>query len=182
MKRDFLEGLGITDKDIIDKVMSENGKDIESAKSVNAETAKELELLREQLETANKEIESYKDMNIEEIKQKAEDWELKVKDLEETLTATKQEALLDKNLATINTHDTDVLKKMLNIDELIYEEDSIKGLTEQIEALRESKSYLFKQQQEENNDIPGLKSHTIEEGSDTNISDMAATIESVFNN
>ena len=32
MKRDFLEGLGL-EKDVIDKVMAENGKDVEAEKA-----------------------------------------------------------------------------------------------------------------------------------------------------
>lgn len=47
MKRDFIESLGIEDKEVIDKIMAENGNDINKAKG-------ELEAIKTQL--ADKEI------------------------------------------------------------------------------------------------------------------------------
>lgn len=47
MKRDFIESLGIEDKEVIDKIMAENGNDINKAKG-------ELETIKTQL--ADKEI------------------------------------------------------------------------------------------------------------------------------
>ena len=76
MKRDFLKELGLTDEQI-DSIMSENGKDIEKHKR-EAETYKgKLEGIQEQLNKANEEIESYKDMDIEGIKRSAEEWKTK---------------------------------------------------------------------------------------------------------
>ena len=56
MKREFLEGLKL-DADVIDKIMAENGKD------VNREKAKfaDYDDIKGQLETANKTIEKFKD-------------------------------------------------------------------------------------------------------------------------
>jgi len=56
MKREFLEGLKL-DADIIDKIMSENGKDINKEKAKYAD----YDDLKSQLETANKTIEKFKD-------------------------------------------------------------------------------------------------------------------------
>ena len=76
MKRDFLKELGLTDEQI-DSIMSENGKDIEKHKR-DVETYKgKLEGIQEQLNKANEEIESYKDMDIEGIKKSAEEWKTK---------------------------------------------------------------------------------------------------------
>ena len=76
MKRDFLKELGLTDEQI-DSIMSENGKDIEKHKR-DVETYKgKLEGIQEQLNKANEEIESYKDMDIEGIKRSAEEWKTK---------------------------------------------------------------------------------------------------------
>ena len=56
MKRDFLEGLKL-DAEVIDKIMAENGKDVnrEKAKYANYDD------IKTQLETANKTIEKFKD-------------------------------------------------------------------------------------------------------------------------
>lgn len=65
MKREFLQELKL-EKEIIDKIMAENGSDIESAKaSSKTETEnakKETDLLKTQLAEANKLVKSYKDM------------------------------------------------------------------------------------------------------------------------
>lgn len=56
MKRDFLEGLGI-ETEVIDKIMKENGKDIESVKAKFADYDDH----KQQLETANATLEKFKD-------------------------------------------------------------------------------------------------------------------------
>lgn len=56
MKRDFLESLGI-ETEAIDKIMKENGKDIESVKAKFAD----YDDLKQQLEKANATIEGWKD-------------------------------------------------------------------------------------------------------------------------
>lgn len=56
MKRDFLESLGIA-SEAIDKIMAENGKDIEGAKAKFAD----YDELKKQLETANATLEKFKD-------------------------------------------------------------------------------------------------------------------------
>ena len=56
MKRDFLEGLKL-DADVIDKIMAENGKDVNREKAKYAD----YENIKSQLEAANKTIEKFKD-------------------------------------------------------------------------------------------------------------------------
>src|SRR5574344_975585 len=56
MKRDFLEGLKL-EAEVIDKIMKENGKDIESAKAKFAD----YDDIKQQLETANATMEKFKD-------------------------------------------------------------------------------------------------------------------------
>lgn len=56
MKRDFLEGLKL-DAEVIDKIMAENGKDVNREKAKYAD----YDDIKTQLETANKTIEKFKD-------------------------------------------------------------------------------------------------------------------------
>lgn len=72
MKRDFLESLGI-ETEVIDKIMKENGKDIESLKAKFAD----YDDLKTQLETANATLEKFKDYDqtkaeVEKYKTEAE--------------------------------------------------------------------------------------------------------------
>ena len=79
MKKEDLLEQGLTE-DQVSYVMAENGRDIERVKTklTAAETARDE--YKEQLETANTTIQSYKDMDIEGIKQSASDWEKKYND------------------------------------------------------------------------------------------------------
>ena len=74
MKRDFLEALGI-EKDVIDKIMAENGKDINAAKGEFATLQQELESTKEQLKTANGTIEGFGD--VEAIKAQVAEYRTK---------------------------------------------------------------------------------------------------------
>lgn len=79
MKKEDLLAQGLTEEQV-SYVMAENGRDIERVKTklTTAETARDE--YKEQLEAANTTIQSYKDMDIEGIKQSASDWEKKYND------------------------------------------------------------------------------------------------------
>ena len=82
MKREYLKALDIgggarLSDEIIEQIMSEQGKhDGELQATITALTT-ERDGLKTQLSDANTEIQSYKDMDIEGIKQSAADWETK---------------------------------------------------------------------------------------------------------
>lgn len=83
MKREFLKTLGLEDE-AIDKIMTENGKDLEKAKSTTEKVNQELEKIKSELEAnkqtldeANAQIEKFKEMDIEGIKRSADEWKAK---------------------------------------------------------------------------------------------------------
>jgi hypothetical protein len=106
MKREFLKSLGIeglTDE-AIDKIMAENGKDLEKSKQATEKVTQEKENLKEELKSkdelisnANAEIEKYKGMDIEGIKKSAEEWEGKYKTFE--TKAVEDKKAFEKQLA-----------------------------------------------------------------------------------
>ena len=69
MKREFLKELGLAD-DVINQIMAENGKDINSAKGDSEKNSAELEQLKADLKKANEFIETHKDYD--QIKADAE--------------------------------------------------------------------------------------------------------------
>lgn len=97
MKREFLEALDLGDgvklsKEIVDKILDENSRDIGTHKNTIEQLTTERDGLKTQLDTATNEIKSYKDMDVEGIKAKAAEWEGKyntdTKALKEQLDAT----------------------------------------------------------------------------------------------
>lgn len=105
MKREFLEGLDLGDgvklpKSAVDAIMAENGKDIEAQKSTITTLTTERDGLRTQLDEANQSIQSYKDMDIDGVKQSVKDWETKynadTQKLKDDLAAVKYGHAVEK--------------------------------------------------------------------------------------
>lgn len=81
MKRKFLEDLGL-EKEVIDKIMNENGADIEAEKAKTTEVNTKLEDATKQLEEANNTIKDLKKNNLdnEELQKKVTDYEKQIEE------------------------------------------------------------------------------------------------------
>lgn len=179
MKREFLKELGVAD-DVIDKVMAENGKDIQAEQSKLSEKDKEIDLINNQLKEANKTIKSYKDMDIENIQKSASEWESKAKTLEKEKTSLKNDYALKSALEKSGSIDTDLLSKIINKDDLKFQEDGkIIGLDEQIASIKENKAYLFKA--DESQADTRFESHVPPQSNSESKSIMETQINSIFN-
>ena len=102
MKTEFLKELGL-EQSVIDKIMAENGKDVESHKQrFDVEKAR-ADGLQTQLAEANKQIESFKGMDIDGIKKNADDYKAKYeaaeKKAKEDLDALRFDHALDSALS-----------------------------------------------------------------------------------
>lgn len=86
--REFLKGLELEDE-TINTIMAEHGKLVTKDKE-------EITNLKQQVEDANKEIQSYKDMDIDSIQKSAKDWESKFKELEEQQKAEKEKSIREE--------------------------------------------------------------------------------------
>lgn len=98
MKRDYLKGLKIKTEDgkeinlsdeIIDSIIAENGKDIETTKA-KLDKTQEIENLRNQLETVNSKVEKFDGMNIEEIQKQLETLKIEKSEFEIKSKADKE--------------------------------------------------------------------------------------------
>ena len=62
MKTEFLKGLGL-ERDVIDKIMAENGKDIAAEKAKTTKVEGERDNFKDQLATATESLEKFKDVD-----------------------------------------------------------------------------------------------------------------------
>lgn len=147
MKREFLENLGL-EKETIDKIMDENGKDIQREKSNTDQEKTKNDLLDKQLKEATKTIKSYKDMDIDAIKKSAEDWEEKAKGYKKEMEDYKHEVSLKEAVGKYGVKDIDLMVKLLNQDDLKFKDGEVLGLDEQMKALKEEKDFLFIEEKE----------------------------------
>jgi len=152
MKREDLKALGLTDEQI-DKVMAENGKDIEKHKSA-ADTAKtELDGLKTQLSEANKTIEGFKGQDIEGVKKSADEYKAKFeqaqKDAATQISQLKFDHALEGALTASKAKNVKAVKALLELKDLKLKDDdgSIIGLDDQLKKVKEANAYLFEQEQ-----------------------------------
>lgn len=169
MKREFLEGLNLN-KEAIDAIMAENGKDIEAEKKKTAniqnklDTANtELTTVKEQLESANSTIQSYKDMDIEGIKKSADDWKAKyeedTKKLQADLQAKDYDYAAKDYINQFKFIDDDVKEIVLNkfkAKEFKLEEGKFLGADDFMKDYQEAHKSLFVQEAPEGNPTPQI--------------------------
>lgn len=165
MKREFLQGLEL-DKEAIDQIMAEYGKDINAEKAKYLQLESEKQALETQLNEAKNTIEGFKskDMDVEKITNLAKEWENKYKQAEEQRQADLKANALLAELNTTGTVDVDLLKACVDESALIYKDGTFIGLKEQIAQIKESKPYLFEVKEEK----PRIKGAKFDESSDGN--------------
>ncbi len=150
MERSFLKGLGL-EKDIIDKIMNENGKDIEAEKS-------KITQLQTQLDAANKTIKE-RDTQLETLKnspdnpetlrqqiQKLQDDNKAAKEAhEKEIKELKVSTALEKALSDAKAKNAKAVKALLDLgdDVELADDGTIKGLDDKIKGLKKSDAYLF---------------------------------------
>lgn len=156
MKRDFLKGLGLDDS-IIDQIMDENGKDIQREKNavnkVNQDLEKykaENEGLKTQLNEANTQIQSFKEMDIDGIKASAEEWKTKyetdTKALNEKIAAKDYDYAIKDFMSNYKFIDDDVKETVINkfkAKEFKLEEGKFLGGEDFMKEYKENHKSLF---------------------------------------
>lgn len=149
MKREFLKGLGLEDT-VIDQIMDENGKDINKANEKVKTLEAEVNNTKELLTNANKEIDSYKSMDIEAIKKSAEDYKTKYetaeKDYQAKISQMEYDNKLGKYVDGLNLKN-DIYKKevisRIKEKELKFDGDTLLGGEELVKGFKEQYAEAF---------------------------------------
>ncbi|MCI9092722.1 MAG: scaffolding protein [Coprobacillus sp.] len=150
MKTAFLKGLGL-EKEVIDEIMAENGRDIEAEKA----KAKDLQ---NQLDTANNTIKE-RDTQLEQLKNSPDNPETLKQQIQQLQDDNKKAAdkhekemhqlkvsnALEKALSNAKAKNTKAVQALLELgdDVELNEDGTIKGLDDKIKALKKSDGYLF---------------------------------------
>ena len=162
MKRKFLEDLGL-EKEAIDKVMTENGNDVNAAKADYDSLKQQLDAANIQTQERDTQLEQLKNSTgyVEAMKQQIitlqaenlaakEKYEADLKDLK--LSAAIKMALGD------NAQDMDLVAGLFDKTKLILSEDgTVTGLEDQLKALKKEKAFLFKEEKAPQQQIKGGK-------------------------
>lgn len=151
MKRKFLEDLGL-EKEDIDSIMAENGKDVEKAKA-------DYEDVKAQLETANATITDLKKNNVdnEKLQNKVTEYETEIAKLKDEAAKKEFNYRLEDALKGSKAKNLKALKALLDMDKVKLEGDKFTGLEEQLTALKESDAYLFDTEEQQPPQLGGFK-------------------------
>jgi uncharacterized coiled-coil DUF342 family protein len=103
MTTESLNSIGVTDKELQQKLFAEYGKGIEAfKKSVTALTT-ERDGLKDQLTQANKQIEAFKALDVEGVKKAADEWKTKYEEAQKEADRQLMEVKFDAALSAALT-------------------------------------------------------------------------------
>lgn len=154
MKREDLEKIGLSEEQVnaVMKLKSVAIDEIDTLNNRVAQLTEDKENLQKQIDDANKEIQSYKDMDIDSIKKSAEDWKTKYEEMEANQKAEKEKSIrTERTNAFFNdikfaseSAKAGVIAKF-NEKDFKYDEESKKflGATEWLNDLKEKDSGAF---------------------------------------
>lgn len=143
MQRKFLEDLGL-EKEIVDKIMAENGSDIEKTKS-KLET--ERDGYKEQLETAQNALKEFDGVDVNEMKEKISQLtaDMAAKDAEHQARIADMEfnSALDTALTASKARNAKAVKALLDLDKLKTSKNQTEDIKTALEAVKAENDYLF---------------------------------------
>lgn len=146
MKTEFLKGLGL-EQEVIDKIMAENGKDIEKHK-VEAETAKaSVTQLTTQLTERDTQLEALKKVDAEGLQAKITELQAAnteaQKKHEADIKAERLNFALESRLIKEGAVNTKAVRALLDASKVSLDGENLVGLDEQLKALKESEKWAF---------------------------------------
>jgi len=150
MERKFLSDLGL-EKDVIDKIMTENGNDIEAEKDKVTEAVKSEKKkyadLEELYNDANGKIESFKDLDPEKVKKEMEELKIAKETAENKAKEVEESSKISEVLRSAGVTDELSLKALSDVFKskgLKYEDDKFLGGEDVIKSLKTTYPGHFK--------------------------------------
>lgn len=148
MNREALKAMGLTDEQI-ESVMAAHGSVVNTTKQELSDVTSERDALKETLKDRDTQLNTLKDVDPEKLKKEIADLQAanEAKDNEHAAELKNVQLSNAIKLAlSNNVHDVDVAATLIDKEKLVIGNDGkVVGLGEQVNALKESKSYLFVQ-------------------------------------
>lgn len=146
MKTEDLKAIGLSEEQI-QEVHKLHGLDITAMKHEKSVLEADLENLNRQLTTANEKIESFGDIDVDEIKREVEEYKLKLEEVDaahkKEMEGLKQNHSIDLALTNANARNVKAVKALLDMEKLQGSKDFSADLSRMIDGLKESDGYLF---------------------------------------
>lgn len=139
MKREFLKELGLADE-AIDKIMTENGKDIEAHKAAAAAKEADLSTANQTIKDLQEAVKKFDGVDVAGLNRQIADLQQKY---DADLSAAKLGGALEAALLGAKAKNTKAVRALLNMDEVKLDGDKLLGLDTQLENLKTEAGYLF---------------------------------------
>lgn len=157
MKREFLEGLGL-EKEAIDQIMAENGKDIEAEKAKATAAEADRDKYKEQLDTATAELEKFKDVEPEEMQATIEKLQADIKAKDEEYAAKEADRVfrdaVKEAISAAGGRSDKAIMAMLDLDTLKGSKNQKNDIKAALEEVKKDNDYLFKSKEPIDNPNP----------------------------
>lgn len=149
MKRDFLQGLELSDE-LIDKIMAEHGKTVADTKAKLTAAEEQVSTLTSDLSAANETITGLQKSNTDnaDLQKQIEDYQAKLTELDNQRQADRKNAFIELGLTKAGVKNNKAVSALLDLEKISEGESGWTGLDEQLTALKESDSYLFATQEQ----------------------------------
>lgn len=139
MQRKFLEELGL-EKDVIDKIMAENGSDIEKIKA-------DRDNYKSQLETAQEALKGFEGVDVKELNGKIaqlnSDLAAKDAQYQQKIADMEFNSVLDSAITAAGARNAKALKALLDIEALKKSKNQAEDIKSAIDAVKTDNGYLF---------------------------------------
>lgn len=146
MERKFLEELGL-DKEAIDKIMAQHGKDIEAHKNSAENAIKDRDTYKGQLEDVSKKLKAFDGVDIEALRGEVDtlkkDLANKEAEYQGQLADRDFQALLTAGIAEAKGKNPKAITALLDIDAIKASKNQKEDMAAALKALAESDAYLF---------------------------------------
>lgn len=162
MKRKFLEDLGL-EKEAIDKIMAENGNDVNAVKADYESVKQERDTMAAQVAERDKQLETLKNStgDVEALKQQIITLQADNQAAKEKYDADMKELKLSTAIKLAlgdSAQDAELVAGLFDKSKLILSEDGkVTGLEEQLKSLKKEKAFLFKEEKPAQIQIKGGK-------------------------
>ena len=148
MKREELKGLGLTDEQI-GSVMALHGVTVNELNSKVSTAEQQATQYQEQLDKNQSELDDFKakSKGNEDLEQQVTDLQTRLDqnktDSEQQIADIKKSSAIDLALTQAGAKNIKAAKALLDSESLELTDEGLKGLDEQLAALKESDGYLF---------------------------------------
>lgn len=150
MKREFLEGLKL-EKEVIDKIMDENGKDIEAEKAKTSTAETERDKYKEQLDTATGELEKFKDVKPDELQATIEKLQADIKAKDDEYAAKEADRVFNDTVKAAITaaggKNEKAVMALLDMEVLKGSKNQKDDIDSALAAVKKDNDYLFKSEE-----------------------------------